>query len=82
MRDLESILHLFRCPETGQPVELLDSERLDQLNAAIADGRLRTVDGEPVDRPLGAALHPETTGFVYPVRDGIPDFMQASRLPV
>lgn len=82
MRDLESSLHLFRCPDTGKPVELLDSERLDQLNTAIADGELRTVDGEPVDRPLGAALHPEQTGFVYPVRNGIPDFMQTSRLPL
>lgn len=82
MRDLESMLHLFRCPETGQPVELLDSERLDQLNTAIADGELRTVGGEPVDRPLGAALHPYQTDFVYPVRDGIPDFMQTSRLPL
>lgn len=80
MRDLASALAMFRCPATGRPVELIEATTLERLNEAIAGGNLETVRDEIVDEPMEAALRPEEADFVYPVRDGVPDFSLDERI--
>ncbi len=80
MLDLEASISMFRCPETGCPVDLVDPARLRRLNDAIREGTARTLGDQRVERPLEAALRPDGADFVYPVRDGIPDFTPESRI--
>lgn len=82
MLDLEQSLSLFRCPVTGAPLEPASADSIDELNQKIARGDLRDVSGTPVDDPLEGALRPEGADFVYPVRDGIPNFLIDERLPL
>ena len=82
MRDLEANLSLFRCPASGRSVERVGAETLRRLNAAIEDGGVETLGGEVVEQSIDDALRPDGEDFVYPVRDGIPDFSLDGRLPV
>ncbi|MFB6351064.1 MAG: hypothetical protein ABEN55_15680 [Bradymonadaceae bacterium] len=82
MRDLDAALSIFRCPATGRHVTRVDAATVERLNDAVEQGRLETLDGEPVERPLEAALQPEDTDFAYPVRGGIPDFRLDQRVPL
>ena len=82
MRNLEANLSLYRCPASGRPVERVDEETLRRLNAAIEDGEIQTFGGEVVERSIEGALRPDGEDFIYPVRDGIPDFSLDGRLPV
>lgn len=80
MVDLEAMLELFQCPQTGQPVERADESTVEQLNRAIDGGELRDFAGNSVRRPIDGALRPRGAEFVYPIRDGIPNFLPGHRL--
>ena len=82
MRDLEAFLDIFRCPDSGRPVDLADESLVEQLNAAISAGRLRDYSGTPVDEPIEEALRPAGADYVFPVRGGIPSFILDTRLPL
>jgi uncharacterized protein YbaR (Trm112 family) len=49
---------------------------LEQLNAAIAEGRLLRHDGTAVEERLTEALVTEDDKIVYPVEDGIPVLLE------
>lgn len=66
------LLALLVCPETHQDVVLATPGELAQLNAAIRDGQVRTVDGKTAEQPLEAALIRIDRAIAYPIRDGIP----------
>ncbi len=66
------LLDIVCCPVTQLPLQLLDSERLTRLNAAIAAGNLQTRDGRAVADTLPEALVTRDARLVYPVRAGIP----------
>ena len=44
------LLDMIVCPVTKLPLELLDGQRLDQMNAAIAAGRVRNQADQQVAR--------------------------------
>lgn len=66
------LLDIICCPGTRLPLELLDPERLSELNAAIAAGRVRNHAEHDVHDSLREALVTQDGQLVYPVRDGIP----------
>ena len=60
------------CPRTRKPLRLLSGQELQEWNAAIAAGRVRTRAGTAVAEPLQAALAPEGESTCYRVEDDIP----------
>ena len=81
MADLTAMLDVFQCPQTGQPVDLVDESEVAALNEAIRDDHLRDFSGNAVQRPIDGALRPRGADFVYPIRNGIPNFLPGHRLP-
>jgi uncharacterized protein YbaR (Trm112 family) len=74
------LLALLVCPETHQDVALALPEEIAQINAAIAQGALRTVGGAVVELPVEAALIRIDRRVAYPIRDGIPVMLVAEGL--
>lgn len=66
------LLDLLVCPRTHQPLDLLDARRLAQINASVAEGRLKRVDGSAQTDPLREALITRDGKTAYRVDDGIP----------
>lgn len=71
MLDAE-LLALLVCPHTHQDVALATPDEIVQINAAIAEGRVQTAAGNPVDQPVEGALIRVDRAIAYPIRDGIP----------
>lgn len=80
MSSVDQMTELYCCPETQQPLEVLDDERLEQLNEAIRAGELQSDGGEAVERTLDAGLVRQDGAYVYPVRDGVPDLLPSDRI--
>lgn len=70
------LLDIICCPATRLPLELLDSERLSTLNAAIAAGHVRNHGDREVREGLAEALVTRDGKLAYPVRDGIPVLLE------
>lgn len=66
------LLDILCCPSTRQPLSLLDSQGLDALNHAIAQGGLKRADDSVQSEPLREALLTRDRKTVYRVDDGIP----------
>jgi uncharacterized protein YbaR (Trm112 family) len=66
------LLDLLVCPATRQPLALLDAAGLEQLNRAIAEGRVKRMDDSTQSEPLREALITRDRKTVYRVDDGIP----------
>ncbi len=64
------LLEILVCPETKQPLRLVERSEVDRLLGAL-DGEPRTVSGGEV-APMEGALVREDDTRLYPVRDGIP----------
>lgn len=63
------LVERMRCPQTGQPLELLDGEALEALTTS---GRLHTAGGEPIQEVLDAVLVRSDRQLAYPVRGDLP----------
>jgi uncharacterized protein YbaR (Trm112 family) len=70
------LLEILRCPVTKQRLSLLSPDKLDALNARIAAGEVRHLDGTPVERELPAALITENGNTVYKIEDDIPIMLE------
>lgn len=70
------LLEILRCPVTKQPVLPLSRDKLDKLNALIANGEVHYVDGSKVDHPLQEGLITENGRTVYRVDDSIPVMLE------
>ncbi|TCZ88646.1 Trm112 family protein [Lysobacter sp. N42] len=66
------LLDLLACPTTRQPLRMLDAPRLDALNRAIEEGRVRRGDGAMQSTRVEAALCTEDGRLAYRIDDGIP----------
>jgi len=72
----KKLLDIICCPLTKLPLELLDADRLDRLNQAIAGGTVRNYADQLLGEPLGQALVTRDGKLVYPVRDRIPILLE------
>ena len=66
------LLEILACPETHQPLQMVDPEQLAALNAAAEAGGLKNVGGAGVAAGLDGGLVREDGAIVYPIRDRIP----------
>jgi len=70
------LLTILRCPVTHKGLSLLKKDKLAKLNEAIAAGKVKTLDGVPLDGPLAEALVTDDGKRLYPVSDGIPVLLE------
>ncbi|MEQ1802236.1 MAG: Trm112 family protein [Gammaproteobacteria bacterium] len=70
------LLDIVCCPVTKLPLQLLDSERLVRLNAAITAGQLQNRAAQSLPETLSEALVTRDGRLVYPVREGIPVLLE------
>ena len=68
----QELLEILACPETKEPVALADAALVARVNAAVAAGKVKSRDGQPVTRPMDAALLRRDRKVLYPIRGGIP----------
>lgn len=68
----EELLKIIVCPETKQPLTLLDSELLRQINKLIEAGKVMSRDGNILKESLEGGLIREDKKIVYPILKGIP----------
>ena len=72
----KNLLDIICCPTTKLPLELLSTDRLASLNAAIRAGEINNQDASPLTDELTEALITRDGRHVYPVRDGIPILLE------
>jgi uncharacterized protein YbaR (Trm112 family) len=70
------LLMILRCPVTHKGLSLLKKDKLAKLNEAIAEGKVKTLDGVLLDGPLAEALVTDDGKRLYPVSDGIPVLLE------
>ena len=70
------LLDIVVCPLTKLPLQLLDGERLAQLNAAISSGGIRNRAAQVLPETLVEALVTRDGRLVYPIREGIPILLE------
>lgn len=70
------LLTILRCPVTHKGLSLLKKDKLAKLNEAIAEGKVKTLDGAVLDGPLAEALVTDDGKRLYPVSDGIPVLLE------
>lgn len=74
------LLTILRCPVTHKGLSVLKKDKLEKINAAIAEGRVETLDGVRLADPLAEALVTDDGKRVYPVADGIPVLLEGESI--
>jgi len=72
----KKLLDIICCPITKLPLQLLDSERLARLNAAIHAGEIKNHTANDLSEELTEALVTRDGRLVYPIRDSIPVLLE------
>jgi uncharacterized protein YbaR (Trm112 family) len=72
----KNLLDMIVCPITKLPLELMDDDRREQINAAIAAGRVRNQGERQLTEGFAEALIRRDGHVVYPVLDGIPILLE------
>lgn len=75
-------LEVVACPDTKQPLRVVDSELLAKLNAAIDKKKLKDKSQQLVEPKLQTALVREDGAVAYPVWDDVPRLLIESAIPL
>ena len=71
------LLTILRCPVTHKGLSVLKKDKLAKVNEAIAEGKVKTLDGVQLEAPLAEALVTDDGKRLYPVNDGIPVLLES-----
>jgi len=75
------LLEILCCPETKQPVTLVEGEAIDRINEKIAAGSVTNRGGKTVEEKIDGGLLREDKKYLYPIRDAIPIMLEDEALP-
>ena len=78
----QELLDILVCPETKQPIRLVEAEVLDRVNAAIDSGEVVNRGGVSVGERLEGGLVREDNAVLYPIRDDIPIMLIDEAIPL
>ena len=70
------LLEILCCPVSKTPLTVLSPDKLEKLNAAIAQDEVLYIGGEAVQDSLQEALITEDNKVMYPVQDDIPVLLE------
>lgn len=70
------LLEILCCPITRRPLDRISDSQLQQINAAISEGKVRNHGGAQLADPLAGALVTADGDLVYPVRNDIPVLLE------
>ncbi|MGH9323295.1 MAG: Trm112 family protein [Vicinamibacteria bacterium] len=70
------LLEILVCPETKQPVTLIEGEPIDRINAAIQSRRVTNRGGRTVEEKIDGGLLREDRKYLYPIRESIPIMLE------
>ncbi len=76
------LLSILCCPETHQPLKLLEPAFVERLNHQIASGQLRSRNGEAVKESIEGGLVRADGKFVYLIRNSIPIMLIDEAVPL
>ncbi|MEE2614394.1 MAG: Trm112 family protein [Verrucomicrobiota bacterium] len=71
----EKLLELICCPETHQPLKLVDADLVSELNQRIEAGVLVNRSGGKLEQKIDEGLIREDGKVLYPVRQNIPTLL-------
>jgi len=77
-----SLLAILCCPETKQPVSLLDQDRLASINQHIKEGTVKNKAGILVKDRLDGGLVRSDNALIYPIRENIPIMLIEEGIPL
>ena len=70
------LLEILCCPETKQPVTLLEDSAIERVNAKITAGGVQNRGGKAVEETIDSGLLREDRQYFYPIRDDIPIMLE------
>ncbi len=77
----KELLEILCCPVTKEPVEMLAADKLTRLNELIAEGKIKTVDGKPIEAKIVEALITTDGKTIYRIDDDIPVMLVDMGIP-
>jgi uncharacterized protein YbaR (Trm112 family) len=78
----KEFLDLLACPDTKQPVAEASADLVQKLNKAIAEHKLKNVQGNTIEEKLDGGLVREDKAILYPVREDIPIMLVEEGIPL
>jgi uncharacterized protein YbaR (Trm112 family) len=75
------LLNILCCPVTKKPVRMLAVDQITKLNAAIASGKVKDVDGNIVKDKVAEALITDDNKTIYRIDEGIPVMLAGMGIP-
>ena len=76
------LIKILACPESHQPLRLLESAELDNLNRRILEGAVKTVSGDSCSSLWEAGLIREDRTRAYQIQDGLPILLIEASIPL
>ena len=75
------LLEILCCPETKQPVALVEDEVIDRVNAGIQARTVKNRGGKTVEEKIDGGLLREDRKYLYPIRESIPIMLEDEAIP-
>ncbi len=75
------LLEILCCPETKQPVALVEGGVIDRVNAAIQARTVKTRGGKTVEEKIDGGLLRKDRKYLYPIRESIPIMLEDEAIP-
>ena len=78
----KGFLELLACPDTKQPVAEASADLVQKVNKAIAEHKLKNVQGNVIEEKIDGGLVREDKAILYPVREDIPIMLVEEGIPL
>lgn len=82
MKITGDLLSMLRCPSSGQPLQIANSELIAALNQSIKNGSARDRLEQKVTEPIEDGLVTSEGDWLYPVRSGIPTLVTEEAIQI